>query len=41
MLKYSGEEIFKSLSLGKLVAYVTQALKDDILIHIKTFIVLN
>lgn len=41
MLKFSGEQLFSGLSLGRLVAFVSQALKDEVLIHIKTFIVLN
>lgn len=41
MLKNCGNEALQSQSLGRLVALVSQALKNELLIHIKTFIVLN
>ena len=41
MLKNCGPPELKCLSIGRIVSYVSFALKKEILIHVKTFIVKN
>lgn len=41
MLKNCGPAVLKDLSIGKIVSFVSHALKQEVLSHIKTFIVLN
>lgn len=41
MIKNCGPAKLRELSIGKLVSFVSQALKNEYLVHIKTFIVKN